>query len=732
MSLRGFMYADVAMPIPLDRTLTYRIPEGECAEPGMRVAAPLGPRVLTGVVVGVSGRPAEPERRIRTLVKILDDAPALSAELLSLGRWMADYYRCSWGESLAVMLPALYRPVGRDVIRRISPAPGEPPAGKHAAQLLERLEAGALPRRELLRGLPAGAARVLAELLTLGFVSVETKIPRRRAPRNEETAAEGTGSVLSLTAHQGAALDAVRRALDAGRYEGFLLHGVTGSGKTEVYLRSIAHALEGGRGAILLVPEISLTPQTCARVEARFGSQVAVLHSRLSAGERAQAWSRLRDGQARIALGARSAVFAPVQNLGLIVIDEEPEPSYKQDDAPRYHARDVAAVRARAAGAVLVMGSATPSVDSFHNVRRGRYRLLELPARVDHKQLPEVRLIDLNRETDENGRTPVFSRALLEELEVRLRQGEQSILFLNRRGYAPVVMCPNCRHVLTCPDCSLSLVYHQEGDALRCHACGRSLPARPACPRCGTACVRLAGAGTQRVEEELHRFFPQARILRVDQDSTRRRGLLEQALARFGTGGADILLGTQMVAKGIDFPGVTLVGIISADTALHLPDFRAEERTFQLLVQVAGRAGRGGLPGLVLVQTLNGEHPVMALAQKHDYAGFFEREIRQREELGYPPFARLAGVMCRSEHAGRARQAAECISRRLRAAAGPRDRVLGPAPAPRERIAREQRFLVLLKSETVAARARLLSVLPKLTLPAGVKCTVDVDPQDLL
>ncbi len=466
---------------------------------------------------------------------------------------------------------------------------------------------------------------------------------------------------------------------------------------------------------------------------ARFGQRVAVLHSQLAAGERARAWSRLRRGEATIALGARSAVFAPVARLGLIVVDEEPEAGYKQEDVPRYHARDVAAVRARALGAVLVMGSATPSVEAYANAEQGRTRLLTLPERVDGKRLPEVRLVDMGRELDAEGRVPLLSRALTDELEARLARREQSILLLNRRGYAPIVLCPACRHVLTCPDCSLALVYHQEGDRLHCHACGRVLPPRPACPKCGAACVRLAGAGTQRVEEELKRRFPGARTLRLDQDRVRRRGSLEDALGRFGPREPYNLGARLWWAKARFLPDVTLVGIVSADTALHLPDFRAEERTFQLVVQVAGRAGRGRVPGLVLVQTLNAEHPLMALARAQDYPAFYRRELEQRRDLAYPPFARLASVLCRGGNAAAVRRAAEQAVRRLRAAAGPRDLVLGPAPAARARVAGEDRYRILLKSATVSGRARVLAALdPPWSWPPGVKGIVDVDPQDVL
>ncbi len=659
------MLVDVAVPVPGLPVLTYRALDATIVHLGTRVIVPLGRRTTLGVVVALNATSHVPA--VKDVIQVYDDDLSLSAELLTLGQWMADYYQCTWGEALNVMWPPLL-------------------------------------------------------------------ISARRAKVNTVAASEAVvrDAPPVLMPQQVEALLALRDALDQKAYTAFLIHGVTGSGKTEVYLQAIEHALAQGRGAILLVPEIALTPQTCQRVTARFGSQVVLWHSKLSGGERAEAWRRLKNGEARIALGARSAVFAPVQDLGLLVVDEESEPSYKQDDAPRYHARDVAAVRARAAQAVLVLGSATPSVESYYNAQEGRYRLLTLPARVDHKALPEVRMIDMTEVMRMEGKLPLFSAALIDELAACLKRNEQGILFLNRRGFAPVVMCPACRHVITCPDCSTSMVYHQQGNQLRCHTCDRRIPAAPACPKCGAACVRLTGAGTQRVEEELQKFFPKARLLRLDMDTTRTRGSLEKALGEFGRQEADILIGTQMVAKGMDFPNVTLVGIVSADTALHFPDFRSQERTFQLLVQVAGRAGRGGKPGLVLVQTMNAEHPIMDLARRQDYVDFFTQEIALRRDLGYPPFARLASLVCRSTQPQRALKHAQFLVKCMQRAADAETLILGPAPAPKSRVAKEERFLVLVKSPSVAKRARVLRTALAQKVPSGVKVIADIDPLDLL
>jgi primosomal protein N' (replication factor Y) (superfamily II helicase) len=724
------MFVSVALPIPRLQPLTYTWSESTPLLPGMRVTVPLGRRTMIGVVVGESAESSIP--RLKSVINTLDEKPALTTELLKLGLWMAQYYQCTWGEALAAMLPVNTPVKKTERFSLQTPAPDKPLARGVAQQLISRLQDGPYLRADLLEGLSDHAASVVRSLIKQGWIHSEfvTKKVQPEIPQSDKRVAKSIP--LRLNTHQEKAFQAIRAALQQEKYAGFLLHGVTGSGKTEVYLQAIAQTLEQKRGAIFLVPEISLTPQTRSRIASRFGDNVEVLHSGVTPKQRSAAWRRLRNGISHVVLGARSAIFAPVLNLGLVVVDEEYESSYKQEDSPRYHARDVAAIRAVAANAVLVLGSATPSLESYYNALSGKFQLLELPLRVDDKQLPEVQVVDMSKELNTLPGVPVFSQTLLNEIELRLQRKEQSILFLNRRGYAPVVMCPQCRHVLTCPDCSISLVYHQPTDRLLCHSCGKSMPPRPACPKCGTACVRLAGAGTQRVEEELQKFFPQARILRLDQDTIRKRGVLEKTLEQFGSGQGDILVGTQMVAKGIDFPGVTLVGIISTDTALHLPDFRAEERTFQLLVQVAGRAGRGGTPGLVIAQSLNSKHPVVLLAQQQAYLDFYNREIEQRKELQYPPFARLANVLCQGQNPTTTLKFAQQVGKTMEQAANKHDCILGPVPSPRERVARESRFQILLKSTNHSARNRVLQALTTLKVPSGIRLIVDVDPQNML
>lgn len=724
------MFANVALPIPGLEPLTYRFPPETSLRAGTRVLVPLGRRTGVGIVTAVLEQAPGSIRDVKTILRVLEPEPVLTEDLLALGKWIAAYYRCAWGEALAAMVPAFAPAPAEEWFARMEGTGAKPPARGMPLTLWERLEAGPLTRRELLANLPDGAGQALSGLRRRGLIASERRENAEEAPA--AVSGFSPSPPLALTPDQQPACEIIEAALASGKPEVFLLHGVTGSGKTEIYLRAIARVLEQGGSAIVLVPEIAQTPQTRDRILARFGGQVAVLHSALSPKVRTREWRRIRQGTARVVLGPRSAVFAPVARLGLVVVDEEHEPAYKQEDAPRYNARDVAAVRCQAAKAVLLLGSATPSVESYANAQRGRYSLLTLPNRVDGKALPEVQLVDMTREINPVARVPLFSQALLAALEERLAKGEQSILFLNRRGFATLVRCPACGWILTCPECSVSLVYHRWDDRLHCHSCGRTSPARPACPRCGSACVRLAGSGTQRVEAEIQRLFPAARLLRLDQDAVRKRGALEETLSRFGQGKADVLIGTQMVAKGIDFPQVTLVGIIAADTALHLPDFRAEERTFQLLVQVAGRAGRGGKPGLVLAQTFHPEHEVLELARSQDYRRFFEREVEHRRDLEYPPFSRLAAIVSRHRQPEPAWKTARAAGQRLESALAAGDSLLGPAPAVHERIAGENRFQILIKCRTPHSRARALESLAGFKPLAGARLTVDVDPLNML
>jgi primosomal protein N' (replication factor Y) len=569
----------------------------------------------------------------------------------------------------------------------------------------------------------------------------------------------------------------------------FLLHGVTGSGKTEVYLQAIAHALEQGKGAIVLVPEISLTPQTVERFKARFcagklQTLVAVLHSHLSAGERHDEWHKIRQGRARIVIGARSAIFAPVDPLGLIIVDEEHEHSYKQEEAPRYNARDLAVVRGQMEGAVVVLGSATPSLESYHNAKKGKYTLLELPSRVDEQKLPLVRVIDMRAEARKEKGTPIFGEKLKEAITQRLEKREQVMLFLNRRGYSTALQCPKCGYVAGCPHCSVSLTYHRPEQQLRCHICAHAEPAPSVCPdpKCRNPAIRYSGLGTQRVEETLKKLFPHARIQRMDSDTLKRKEDYRRILGDFRTAKIDILLGTQMIAKGLHFPNVTLVGIIYADLSLHQPDFRAGERTFQLLTQVAGRAGRGEVEGEVIVQAFTPFHPAIQYARRHDFVSFYEQEIEFREQLRYPPISRIALLTVRSRNEDKAKFTADHLRKELdkltAGEAGLRaeekekrgkgekgkeqlaldapkaspvllfpsapppvapvsavfpDLILaGPAPAPLARAETQYRYQLMLRTRQMSKLSRVLNALVESqALPEDVTLTVDIDPVNL-
>ncbi len=535
-----------------------------------------------------------------------------------------------------------------------------------------------------------------------------------------------------LSPQQEKALSELVQALENEEEKKFLLFGVTASGKTEVYLRALEYCLGKGRQGILLVPEISLTPQMMEAVRSRFGEQSALLHSALSPGERWDEWRRIRRGQARVIVGARSALFAPVEDLGLIILDEEHETAYKQETQPRYHAREVSAKRANLSQAVLLLGSATPSVETFFWAERGFLHLLEMPERVASRPLPQVQLVDMR---SEKAPPPIFSKTLVEEIQKTLSRGQQVILFLNRLGYAPLLLCPDCGYTFRCPHCSVSLTYHSALHQLRCHHCDYRRRVPSLCHRCQGTRLRLLGVGTERVEEETRRLFPSARILRLDSDTTSRKGAYHQILRAFREKEAQILIGTQMVAKGLDFPQVTLVGVISADLTLNMPDFRASERTFQLLMQVSGRAGRGEDPGKVLIQTFNPDHYSLQAICQHDYRGFYHEEIRFRQDLGYPPFSRLANLIAVGSTSQSAKALAEKIYQALKQKVGDSQEIilLGPAPAPLERIKGRYRWHLLLKAKRISPLLSLLQQgLESLNSTERKLVTVDIDPVSLL
>ncbi len=548
--------------------------------------------------------------------------------------------------------------------------------------------------------------------------------------------------VHTPNAGQANALARIGAALGAGAAKAFLLHGVTGSGKTEVYIQALRQTLEAGRTGIVLVPEIALTPQTVRRFRAHFGDRVAVLHSRMSAGERYDAWRHLGSGRFAVAIGPRSAVFAPLRNVGLVVVDEEHEASYKQyDPAPRYHARDVAVMRAHLEGAVCVLGSATPSLESYLNAKAGKYELLRMPERVPvpgraAAELPPVEIVDLTWEKKVRRLRGALAHPLREAIRDRLAKGEGTILLQNRRGYSPVVTCDDCGWTPHCRDCAVTLTFHKSHRHLRCHYCGRVEPLPATCPSCGSAEIARVGAGTQRVEEELAEVFPGARVLRMDLDTTGRKNAHQTILDAFGRGEADVLIGTQMVAKGLDFARVTLVGVVDADTGLLLPDFRAAERTFQLLMQVAGRAGRGALRGEVILQTRSPENPTLQHAARHDFLGFLRTELPDRRAFGYPPYGRLVSVEFKGPNERAVQAVAERWTRLLRQQAGAAE-VLGPEPAFIGRVKKQFRFHTIVKSAEAGhpyALSRLVRAINEAfgTPPKGIRINLDVDPVGLL
>jgi primosomal protein N' (replication factor Y) len=558
------------------------------------------------------------------------------------------------------------------------------------SHFLDRPEA--VPLSRLLASLKAGRSSV-DSLVEKGLLQLEEREELRDpfAGRSFEPT-----SPLPLTPEQERAFRAIVGPLREGRHHRILLHGVTGSGKTEVYLQAIDETLKQGRQAIVLVPEISLTPQMVARFKGRFGPRVAVLHSGLSGGERFDEWRKIRSGEVQVAIGARSAIFAPFSNLGLIVIDEEHESSYKQEEQPKYHAREVAFRRGMAHRAVVVLGTATPAVETIHRAGRGELERVVLSRRVQERPLPRVDVVDMREELREGNRS-IFSRMLQEALEQCVSRGEQAVLFLNRRGFSTFVLCRSCGKVMECPHCDISLTFHRTNRTLRCHYCGYAEPVPETCPACGSSHIRYFGTGTQRVEEEIARLFPGMRVIRMDVDTTNRKGAHEELLGRFGAGEADVLLGTQMIAKGLDFPRVTLVGVIAADIMLHLPDFRAAERTFQLLTQVSGRAGRHDLSGRVVIQTYSPKHYSIDLAARTDTEAFYRKELLSRKQHRYPPFCRLFTLLFSHPDRQAVMQAAFEAARLLKQALSGKAEVLGPVPATIPRMKDRYRLQVFIK-----------------------------------
>lgn len=731
--------ARVSLDTAIRKEFDYLIPDEFSVVVGTRVKVPFGSREVLGTVTAIVTE--SPHSNLRPILKTIGATPLLTPNILKLARWISEYYCCPLEVTLKTALPDVVRKEEEGYRERLMVRPlaviAEPPLSKRQQEILEIVKtSGEIFLQELIDQARTTSATI-RKLETLHLVTIAPAISERDPYAHEQILPT---QPLPLNPEQIRALEAITGAMDKSEGKTYLLHGVTGSGKTEVYLQAIAHALKAGKGAIVLVPEISLTPQTVERFKARFSSGplqtlVAVLHSHLSAGERHDEWQKIRQGRARIVIGARSAIFAPVDPLGLIVVDEEHEHSYKQEESPRYNARDVAAVRGNYENAVVVLGSATPSMESFFNAQSGKYALLEMPTRADDKKMPIVRVVDMRQEKHiDKGGVPVFSQRLRDAISLRLERKEQTILFLNRRGYASSMQCPKCGHVAGCPNCSISLTYHRAAQQLRCHICGHMDAAPSKCPQCQNPAIRFAGIGTERVQETLSKLFPHAKVARMDSETLKRKEDYRRTLGDFRTGKVEILVGTQMIAKGLHFPNVTLVGIVYADLSLHIPDFRAGERTFQLLTQVAGRAGRGDIEGEVIVQAFTPFHPAIQYARRHDYAGFYEQEIEFRQQLKYPPSARAALITLKGRNEDKVRLSAEHLKTELTKILAPiTDIVLaGPAPAPLVRAETFFRYQIMIRTRRMPATARLLSdSLRSVKLAPDVSLVVDVDPMSL-
>ena len=655
------------------QAFTYGVPEGMTLSPGQRVLVPFGPRSREGIVLALEEKTDFDPARIRAVIRPLEDYPAVLPQLMALAEEMAVTNHCPLAETLRLMIPAQMRGGRiREKTIRVAERAVSPEEAQEAAEAENRSEKRKMILRMLAERSPLAVSEIARAVRDPGEALKALEKRGLIRLRQEETLRTPGGAFsetedpgYTLTAEQREALEEILPAMAAGRGR-FLLHGVTGSGKTEVFLAAVRRALEMGKTAIILVPEIALTPQMVSWFRGRFGAAAAVLHSRLSPGERFDEWRRIRRGEARVVIGARSAVFAPTEHLGLIVVDEEHESSYFSDRHPRYDAREAALSRCSREGAALILASATPSILSFARARRGDYMLLEMPRRVQDRPLPQVTVVDMRRELDSGNRS-VLSGEMREALGACLRRGEQAMLLMNRRGYHSFVSCRACGTAVKCPNCDISLTYHVgEEDRLKCHYCGYEAPIPQTCPSCGSRYIRYFGAGTQKVEEAVRKAFPGVVTARMDIDTTGGKDGHGKILEAFRSGRARVLIGTQMIAKGLDFPKVTMVGVVAADLTLNLPDYRSRERTFQLLTQVAGRAGRGTAPGRVVIQTYRPEDPVIRQAAKQDYRAFFEEEFKRRRISLYPPFTVLARLMAESAKEEEAARAAAEMEKEIR------------------------------------------------------------------
>jgi len=740
--------ASVALNVPLDRTFDYLIPEElRGAVPvGGRVRVSFGPRKnMLGFCVELKDEAEVDEDRLKEINHSLDNEPVFTPRMLRLTRWMAEYYHCAWGEALHAAIPSAVH--SRSSRRRLQFAVlqvNAEEANRKADEIFDSSPAQAKQLRALARADGEASVAELTRSTSTSrsstkalkrkeLIDIEKKVVERDDPLSEVEPEDAEPP--ELTDEQQHAYDAICGRLENDHFGVILLHGVTSSGKTEVYLQSIQRAVQQGKQAIVLVPEISLTPQMVRRFRGRF-ERLAVLHSRLTESQRRRQWHRIYSGEADVVVGARSAIFAPVPNLGILVVDEEHETSFKQENTPRYHARDVGIMRARMDDALVVLGSATPALESFQNSEEGKYTRVKLSRRIGGHPLPEVDVVDMRQEWAGHARPRVISHRLEHFMRQSLDRDEQVILFLNRRGYSPVIRCPRCGEVVRCPRCDIALSYHRRINVASCHYCGFERRPPETCEECGLEGLRFGGTGTERIEDAVEKRFREYSYVRMDSDTMQGRDAHEKALEPFRQGETPILIGTQMIAKGLDFPNVTTVGVVNADVALHLPDFRARERTFQLLAQVAGRTGRGEKGGRVIVQTFIPDDPSIEAAAKHDYEAFARHELPHRRRLKYPPFGRMARIICRGKKKKEIEDYMQGLADALRSLAGEREdgsRVLGPAPAPISQIKRRHRFHLMIKCPGAGAVHDMLDeVSGLLDGPSGCKVIVDVDPQSML
>jgi len=739
------------VPVPALGLLTYRVPEDQSMPArGARVVVPMGPRTMTGVVIGEAAA-ADTAYTIKPIKNVVDDHAFIPPDVVRLTEWVSEYYLAGPGATLAAALPphgltartdrfksvriAALTAAGIDTAERLAAHSGEPAE-------LPRMGRRQLEALQLLKGAPDGltlpslaergiTSAALTRLKSLGLVSIRDERVDRD-PFEHAVSAIKPHIDRDATPEQEQALAQLQPLAAAQKFHVALVHGVTGSGKTEVYLRLADAVRRTGRGVLMLVPEIALTPQVAALFRARFGESVAIQHSGLSDGERHDQWHRIRRGDVDVVIGTRSAVFAPLANPGLIIVDEEHDTSYKQDETPRYHGRDVAIMRGKFANALVVIGSATPTIESYANALEGKYTLITMNRRVLDRPLARVDVVNMRDEIAEAGEDVVLSRPLIAAMRDRLERGEQSLVLLNRRGFATAVVCRQCTHTLECPNCSISLTIHKHGSHWhgRCHYCNFLKPVPKTCEKCAAPYLERVGFGTERVEAEIRTLFPTARIARVDRDTVRRKGSLVEILAKVASRDVDILIGTQMIAKGHDFPDCTLVGVISADVGLGLADFRSAERTFQLLTQVAGRAGRGERPGEAIIQSLLPQHYSIRLACAQDYRAFYDKEVEFRRTMRYPPQVAMVNVVVRGKTFEDAMAAARDLANATRGAKG--FVLLGPAPAPLTKLRGEHRVQFFLKGTSRKAMREALQLAASRHPAMAKRISVDIDPLSML